>query len=168
MQKCRERVPWISVSRSRSAVSTTFANDPVTSLPLTPTPSNHSIDTRHRPNIPIRSTRADEHSITPTSRLPTTLPPLDCQKTTNFSYPRRIPATFSPKHCCQSPTDHRGDLFDGIDIGGQWLSRHSGLLLVECDTDQEEQKAWVIVCGEGVESGIVSSEDCHWKHQCED
>jgi len=61
-----------------------------------------------------------------------------------------------------------GGLFDGFDLGGQWLSRHPGLLLVEFDTDQEEQGARVIGGGEGIQQGIISAADCDREHQCRD
>ena len=50
-------------------------------------------------------------------------------------------------------------MFDGFDFGGQWLSRHSELLSLEFDTDQEEQKPRVVGCGKGVQSGVVPAEN---------
>ena len=37
-----------------------------------------------------------------------------------------------------------GSVFDGADLGGQWLSEHLQLLRGEFDTDQEEQELGVV------------------------
>ena len=35
-------------------------------------------------------------------------------------------------------------VFDGVDVGGQWLSGYSELLCLEFDSDQSEQESSVV------------------------
>jgi hypothetical protein len=41
--------------------------------------------------------------------------------------------------------------FIGDHLGGQWLSRHSGVSCLEFDTDEEEEKSGIIGVGEGIQ-----------------
>ena len=51
-------------------------------------------------------------------------------------------------------------VFVGDHLCGQWLSGHSESLCLEFDPYQKKQRARVVGRGEGVQQGVVSSEDC--------